>query len=176
MNFENEKKIINKIEKEKKEYIEELIKLNIISKDFFKKINEIVLKIETNMKEIEKDDILDMLKISKLLNQLILDKVFLTKQINSINYFKWKYDVVKSNTKLKIITESYKDGEIIWRWNNSDLVTIKLDNLSSFQNLIQDILVKIKNVKDLIDTTIMVLQSQLKNISFEYINAWKVKF
>jgi hypothetical protein len=49
-----------------------------------------------------------------------------------------------------------------------------MDDFVAFQNIIQDLLIKIKNTKDLVDSTIMVLQSQLKNISFEYINAAKI--
>jgi hypothetical protein len=51
---------------------------------------------------------------------------------------------------------------------------LETEHIMWYYNLLLDILNSIKQTKDSIDTTIIALQSQLKNTSQEYINAWKI--
>jgi len=46
-----------------------------------------------------------------------------------------------------------------------------MEQINAYYNIVQDILSKVKLTKDTIDTTIIALQSQLKNVTFEYLNS-----
>ena len=164
-----EKKILENIKNEKKEFIDLLVKENVIPKDFFTRINKINKEINDFLIEINNSDTLDVMSIIKFINKLILDKVYLNKITSSTNFLKWKFNLIKSQTKLKLQKDLYNDGKIPKEIN--DILLDKMDNLNSYYNIILDIITKAKDTKDLLDTTIVSLQSIMKNVSFEYINA-----
>lgn len=170
---EQQLKIINKINSEKDEYFQELVNQKVFPKDISSKLDDINETINKSFIEINNDEFIDFWKLRKILNQLILDKTYLSKQISSINYLKWKLDVVKSNTKISTIVWSFNDWEIWLKWNTSDYTVVKMEGISSYVNLINDILNQIKTTKELIDTSIMAIQSQMKNTTFEYLNHTK---
>lgn len=171
--FKKENTLITNIINDQKEYMEELIKLWFFSKTLDTNIEKCYNLINTELLKVISKEIVDQKEITNLINKLILFKLAFNKEISATNYLKWKLDVVKANTKLSLIKNWFDDWEIV-KWNNGEQLVIKSEHLSSYYNVMSDKIVEIKSIKDLIDTTIISLQSQLKNLSFEYINANKI--
>lgn len=171
---EKEKKILKEINIDKESLVRDLIKTNILPNDIFKRIENINILINTEMVKIINNEVVDYKNISNFINKLIVEKVYLNKVISSTYFLKWKISHIKSQTKMQTITENFDDGVIQNKSLTGDLTNLKMEWLTSYYNVIQDSLAKIKDTKDLLDTTIISLQSQLKNVTFEYINAWKI--
>ena len=169
--LEKERVLLKKINNEKKEYLDVIFEEKMYPKDIFEQISEINKYIQVELELIINKDVVDYHRISRVINKLVLYKVKFNQFLSTASFFKWKLETIKSNTKLSLMVDSYSDGVIdmpktlLW-----DHTTIKMDGITWLYNAIQDINAKIKNTKDSLDSAIIALQSQLKNVTFEYIN------
>jgi len=168
------KKILNIIKEDKKDYMIELYDQKVFPKDLFKVIEKTNNEIEDFLKKIILEDNIDYEKVSNFINKLLLKKVYFNKIISSTQYLKTKINTIKSQTKINTMKENFSD----WKFQDKnllwDIIINKMDDINSYYAIIQDILNNIKDIKDVIDTTIISLQSQLKNVTFEYLNASKI--
>ena len=176
MDFSKEAGLIKHINEEKKEYLKEVFSQTNIPTDIFSRIEKVEWMINKQMETLINNESVDYKNLSIFINTLIMEKVYFNKILSSTNYLKWRFEVIKANTKLKAISDSYDDGVIWLKWTTTDHVVIKMEQINAYYNIVQDILSKVKLTKDTIDTTIIALQSQLKNVTFEYLNSWKISW
>jgi len=168
------KKILNIIKQDKKDYLTELYEQKVLPKDLFKVIDKTNNEIESFLQKIIKEENVDYDNISNFINKLLLKKVYFNKIISSTQYLKTKIATIKSQTKINTMKENFSDWKIQDKSLLWDIIIDKMDDINSYYAIIQDTLANIKDIKDVIDTTIISLQSQLKNVTFEYLNSSKI--